>query len=69
MRFVFVLPTIQLQLLIVIGALEVARGEDTGVLCEYILLDDIIKNRPSGQIHLKTGLYTPVYKHIYILGY
>ncbi len=60
------LPTIKLQLLIVIGALEVARG---GVLCEYILLDDIIKNRPSGQIHLKTGLYTPVYKHIYILGY
>jgi hypothetical protein len=50
MRFVFVLPTIKLQLLIVIGALEVARGEDTGVLCEDILLDDIIKNRPSGQI-------------------
>jgi hypothetical protein len=68
MRFVFVLPTIQLQLLIVIGALEVARGEDTRVLCEDILPDDIVVNRPSGQIQLKTGLQTPVYKHVYIPG-
>jgi hypothetical protein len=42
--------------LIVIGALEVARGEDTGGLSKDILLDNIIKNQLSGQIHLKSGL-------------